>query len=182
MPLAAVQLNYNLLTRALEPEFLSFIRASGLGLVAWGPLANGLLTGRYRVDRAERAIVGTGRVTGGAFCSGHVDPFDDVVSRVLAALTRVSAETGHSAAQLALAWLLEQKENSAILIGASSTAQLVENLGALDLHLPESAKAQLDAASAIPRTHPYGFLDDDLLKALVHGLGAGEIAAPVGPN
>src|SRR5262245_42789037 len=40
---AAVQLNYNLLTRSLEPEFFSLIAATGVGLVAWGPLANGLL-------------------------------------------------------------------------------------------------------------------------------------------
>jgi aryl-alcohol dehydrogenase-like predicted oxidoreductase len=131
-------------------------------------LANGLLTGRYKVDQAEKKIIGSGRLTQ-SFSTGHVNPFDAVVFRVLRSLALLSQETGYSAAQLALAWLLRQRENSTVLLGVSSTEQLLENLGALDVCMTDEVKAQLDTASTTSCSHPYGFLEDELQETLVTG-------------
>lgn len=164
---AAVQLNYNLLVRSIEHEFLPFVRLSGLGLVCWGALANGLLTGRYRVDLEKREVLGSGRLTE-SFTTGNVDPFEEVVVRVLSCLARLSSEIGHTPAQIALAWLLHKPEIASVALGASSQTQLLDNLESLKVMLPFDALAELDQASAQPIPYPYTFLDDGL-QALVHG-------------
>ncbi|MFY1597069.1 aldo/keto reductase [Micromonospora sp. WMMD737] len=164
---AAIQLNYNLLVRALEGEFLPFVRHTGTGLVSWGPLANGLLTGRYGIDPERRQVSGAGRVTA-TFTTGDVDPFSPVVARVLDRLADLSAETGHSPAQIALAWVLARSEVSTVLLGVSSAGQLAENLRAAELTLAPEVLAALDAASGVPVEHPYTFYTDEL-QTLVHG-------------
>ncbi|GAA2794779.1 aldo/keto reductase [Kitasatospora paracochleata] len=167
-PPAALQLNHNLLVRSAEHEFFPFARLTGTGIVAWGPLANGLLTGRYRIDRAERRITGPGRVTE-TFGTGDVDPFRAGVPEVLALLGKLSGELHCTPAQLALAWLLSKPEISSVALGLSSPDQLVENLKAIDLTPPLEALAALDQASAEPVPYPYTFLQDDLQRELVHG-------------
>jgi aryl-alcohol dehydrogenase-like predicted oxidoreductase len=164
---AVVQLNYNLLTRAAEPEFLSFLRYSGIGMAAWGPLANGLLTGRYLVDPANRRVTGAGRLTE-TFTTGDVDPFHPVVARVLDCLEQLAARLGRPPALIALAWLLHQPEVSTVLMGVSTVEQLTENLAALEVSLDQQALTELDKASLEPPAHPYTFLTDEL-QELVHG-------------
>ena len=163
----AVQLNYNLLTRAAEPEFLSFQRNSGIGLVAWGPLADGLLSGRYTVDPVGRRIIGSGRLTD-TFTTGDVDPFSPAVSRVLRCLATLSDRLGHPPASIALAWLLRKPEVTSVLMGVSTVEQLKANLSALDVPLDADAIADIDRASLDPPVNPYTFLTDEL-QELVHG-------------
>ncbi|MFI1839317.1 aldo/keto reductase [Streptomyces olivaceoviridis] len=164
---AAVQLNYNALERTIEHEFFPFAEATGVGLVAWGPLANGLLTGRYRVDLEERRITGDGRMTQ-TFTTGDVDPFRPVVPRVIACLTDLAARTGRTPGQLALAWILSKPEITSVAVGVSSGDQLLQNLAALEISLPPEDLARIDEASAQPTPYPYTFLADGI-QALVHG-------------
>jgi len=163
---AAVQVNYNLLERSAEYEFLGYSRHSGIAVVGWGPLANGLLTGRYRVNAQERTIEGAGRLTE-SFGTGNVDPFAGHVPRVLAALDELSATTGRARAQLALAWLLGQRDLTSIAAGVSDEGQLGEYLAALSLDLPTEARLLLDDASSRPTPYPYHFLEPETQK-LVH--------------
>ena len=165
-PPAAVQMNYNLLERSVEHEIFPLLR-HGPGLVSWGPLANGLLAGRYRVDLAKREITGKGRLTG-TFTTGDVDPYQEVVVRVLDCLDELSRELGHSTAQIALAWLLHKPQVTAVVLGVSSRAQLVENCAALDVELPSDVMARLDQASARPKPYPHTFLEEEY-QVLVHG-------------
>ena len=167
-PPAAVQVNYNLLVRSTEHEFLPFARERDMGLVAWGPLANGLLTGRYEVDPENRRVIGAGRVTE-TFGTGDVDPFRPLVPKVLALLRKLSAELGCTPGRLSLAWLLARPEVSSVVLGVSSVAQLLDNLAALEVDCPTDALAALDLASAEPVPYPYTFLDDELQRELVHG-------------
>lgn len=164
---AAVQLHHNLLVRGLEGEFYSFVDFRNTGLVCWGPLANGLLAGRYQVDRDRRTITGTGRLTE-TFSTGDVDPFDAVTERVLRCLAELSADTGHHPAQLALAWLLTRRQVSTVLLGVSTEQQLIDNLSAAELDLPDEAVDRLDTASGRPPEHPWTFLTDEV-QSLVHG-------------
>ncbi|WP_424185812.1 aldo/keto reductase [Actinokineospora sp. G85] len=160
---AAIQLNHNLLVRSVEHEFVPLARTTGTSLVCWGPLANGLLAGRYRLT-PDRRVEGPGRLTQ-SFGTGNVDPF--AAAGVLEALAGVSADTGHPQAAIALSWLLNRPHVTSAVLGVSSADQLAQNLGALDLDLPEDATARLDAASAPPVPHPYDFLAPDLQR-LVH--------------
>lgn len=164
---AAVQLHHNLLVRGMEGEFYSFVDFRNTGLVCWGPLANGLLAGRYLVDRDRRTITGTGRLTD-TFSTGDVDPFDPVTERVLRCLAELSNETGHHPAQLALAWLLSRRQVSTVLIGVSTEQQLADNLAAAELDLPDEAVDRLDMASCRRPEHPWTFLTDEV-QTLVHG-------------
>lgn len=166
-PVAAVQVNYNLLVRSVEHEFVSLAENTGLGLVCWGPLANGLLTGRYRVAPGERRIEGAGRLTE-TFGTGNVDPFADMVGDVLDCLGKIAADTGHPQATIALYWLLRRARVSSVVLGVSGSEQLRENLRTLEVELPDDALAELDRVSEPAAPHPYNFMSPELQK-LVHG-------------
>ena len=166
-PPVVLQLNYNLLVRSVEHDLVPFARRSGVGVVCWGPLANGLLTGRYAVDPDRREIAGRGRLTE-TFTTGDVDPFADPAGRVLRCLTELSAELRVPANRLALAWLLRRPGVTSVALGVSSRVQLLDNLAALRVELPAEATARLDGASAVPAPYPYTFLDEQL-QSLVHG-------------
>jgi aryl-alcohol dehydrogenase-like predicted oxidoreductase len=165
-PVAAVQMNYNLLERSVEHEMFPLIGRES-ALVSWGPLANGLLAGHYDIDLAAREIRGKGRLTE-TFGTGDLDPFQEVVPRVLGCLAELSAELGCGIAQLALAWLLHKPELTAIALGVSSPEQLTGNLAALDVALSADMMARLAAASARPVPYPHTFAGPEYLE-LVHG-------------
>ncbi|WP_405590129.1 aldo/keto reductase [Streptomyces sp. NBC_01190] len=164
---AAIQVNYNLLERSVEHEFVPFARHCGVSLVSWGPLANGLLTGRYQVDPQARRITGAGRMTEN-FVTGDVDPFRDTVQRVLRCLDVSAAELGRSPAHIALAWILAKPEFAAVTLGVSSATQLRDNLQSLESGIPPETVARLDEAGAEPLPHPYTFYTD-AAQELVHG-------------
>ncbi|MET9661205.1 aldo/keto reductase [Streptomyces sp. NPDC006510] len=171
-PIAAVQLNYNLLTRSLEHEHLSYAEHGGTGLVSWGPLAGGLLAGRYRVDARRRRLEGAGRLTEGIL-GATLSPFQDIVHRTLARLDQLSEQTGESPARLALAWLLRNPRLTSVTLGVSSRAQLLDNLAAADTELPDGVMASLDEVSAPSTPHPYDFLTQEY-QDLVHGTPASD--------
>jgi len=169
--LAAVQLNYNLLTRHLELDFEDLLRISGIDMIAWGPLSNGLLAGRYRINRRTKALVGRGRLTDAIFTTGAVDPFTDVVSRTLRELRKSARETGLKQAQVALAWLLSRNPPASVVIGVSSEAQLCEHIRASEFSLDPAIVARLDNASKPTYCYPQRFLEPDI-QILVHGRDA----------
>lgn len=165
--LAVLQLRYSLLDRSAELEFGDFVSQRGCGFVAWGPLADGLLTGRYAVDVEERVLRGSGRVTT-TFTTSDIDPFREQVVGVLGRLGAIARELGCTPAQLALAWVLQRSFVSTVAIGISSHAQLVENLAAVEVAVPPEAIAELDHLSAPVVPYPYSFLQPDIQR-LVHG-------------
>ncbi len=164
---AALQLNYNLLARSIEAEYLSYVRSSGIALVAWGPLANGLLARTYQRDVEQRTLSGPGRLTEN-FVTGDVDPFREVVTRVLDCVHSLAEETGLSRVQLALGWLLNKPEVTSVVLGVSDPDQLEQNLTALEVRLESKWLDRLDAASAEPVAYPYTFFEPDV-QQLVHG-------------
>jgi aryl-alcohol dehydrogenase-like predicted oxidoreductase len=108
------------------PDLFSYVRASGLTLVAYSPL----LSGAY--VRADKPLG---------------PEFDHAgTPRRLAALQAVARETGATANQVVLAWLMGGELPVIPLVGASSVAQLEESLGAVDLELSASHRARLDEA------------------------------------
>ena len=104
----ALQLNYNLLERSVEAEFFSFVRHTGVSVVAWGPLANGVLADKYDIDVEHREVRGPGRVTEN-FTTGDIDLFRREVRPTLEALRAVATSTGLSPAIVALAWVLRAR-------------------------------------------------------------------------
>lgn len=144
-PIAALQVEHNLVVRSTEQDLLPMGQALGLGIVAWSPLGGGMLTGKYR--RGE-----TGRLQA---LGGRVFQAEDNGQRtaILDAVLAVAGETGASPGQVAIAWVASK--GSIPIIGPRTVEQLADNLGAVNVRLTPAHIARLDAVSAIPPVFPY---------------------------
>ena len=131
---------YNLLEREIEADVVSACKKHGLGILPYSPLAQGVLTGKYaggsfpdgtRAD-SERARGMMGRFLAPE-ASERVERF-----------VKVAAQAGTAPAKLALAWLLGRPQVSSVLVGASSVAQLDENLDAVEITVHPDVAAALE--------------------------------------
>ncbi len=163
-----LQYAYSLIDRGVELDIVPAGNALGLGLVAWGPLGAGLLTGKYGREKiAEAGAAGSlpnrsgvtnkggsdGRLNGDNPYGGML--FTETNFRIVDALRGIAEEIGRPMAQVALAWVVNRPGVSSVLIGASRAEQLRENVAALDIELSTEQKARLDAAGAPPLLNPY---------------------------
>ncbi|MEV6372988.1 aldo/keto reductase family protein [Micromonospora musae] len=136
------QPQYNMLWRVIEPEVLPLCRREGIGQFVFQPLAQGVLTGKYRPG--EQVPAGSRAASGGRaprFISRVLG--DSLLARVQR-LRPVAEEVGTSMAQLAIAWTLQQEGVSSAIIGASRPEQVTENAGAAGLRLEASVLARID--------------------------------------
>lgn len=131
------QPRYNLLKRDIEKRVLPVASRLGMGLVVWSPLAGGALTGKYDDGVPEG--------TRGADTSWLDDVLTDETRPRLRQLSAHARELGCTPAQLALAWCLRRDAISSVITGATKLGQLEDNLGALDVEIPEDLEAELDA-------------------------------------
>ncbi len=142
VPLVLHQVRFSLLERTPERGLLAVLEEGGVGCIAFSPLAQGLLTDRYldgipEDSRAARAYTYLERET------------VDRQQQKLVALHRIAAERGQTLAQMSLAWLLSRPAVCSVLIGASSPAQLRDNLGALEAKsFDDDTLKAIDAALA----------------------------------
>ena len=125
VPLLIHQPSYSMLNRWIEQDLLSAVDDLGVGVIAFSPLAQGMLTDRYLNGVPEDSRAAQGK---------SLDPSwltDDALTHIRA-LNDIAADRGQSLAQLALSWALRDSRVTSVLIGASSVAQLEANVGALD--------------------------------------------------
>lgn len=119
------QPKYSMLERWVESGLLNVLEEEGIGLIAFSPLAQGMLTDRYLkgIPEGSRA----------AKVHGFLKQKDITPERLtkIRKLNDVAINRGQSLAQMAIAWLLKDKRVTSVLIGASSVEQLRDNLGAL---------------------------------------------------
>jgi len=124
-PLLIHQPSYSLLNRWIEGGLLDVLGEEGIGCIVFSPLAQGLLTDRY----LDGVPAGSRASREGSLTSDMLT--DETLAKVRA-LRGVAQRRGQSLAQMALAWTLRDPRVTSTLIGASSVAQLEDNLGALD--------------------------------------------------
>jgi L-glyceraldehyde 3-phosphate reductase len=122
-PLLIHQPSYSMLNRWVEPELLTTLEQEGMGCIAFSPLAQGLLTGKYLNGVPEGS-----RVTQNGSLSR--DQLTEQTLNHIRALAGVAGRRGQSLAQLAISWVLRDPRVTSALIGASSVQQLEENLAA----------------------------------------------------
>ncbi len=127
IPLLIHQPAYNLLNRWIEKDLLDATEEIGSGVIAFTPLAQGLLTDKYLNGVPAEARVN--QPGGQSLQQGHLS--DENLARVRA-LDTIAKRRGQSLAQLALAWTLRDPRITSALIGASRPEQIVENVAALD--------------------------------------------------
>ncbi len=143
------QPQYNLLHRQrVELEYAPLYSELGLGTTIWSPLASGLLTGKYNEGVAAESRLGQEKT---AWLHDMVMGSQEErrLQRVRR-FTAVAAELGEKPAQLAIAWCLRNPHVSTVMLGASRTGQLLENLGALEVleRCDDGVWARLEAATA----------------------------------
>ncbi len=137
-PIAALEVEYAVLTREIEAETLPTLRELGIAVVAYGVLARGLIGGPSRGHGAPgdfRSMIP--RFQGENLAANQ---------KLVDALAAIAAEKGATAAQLAIAWVLARGEDVVPLVGARSRARLGESLAALDLRLTAEDLAAIEAA------------------------------------
>jgi aryl-alcohol dehydrogenase-like predicted oxidoreductase len=137
-PISAVQTEYSLWTRDPEDEVLPTLRELGIGFVAYSPLGRGFLTGRFRtIDDLEPDDF---RRTSPRFQGENFAMNLELVDRV----RELAAEKGVTAAQLALAWLLNQGPDIVPIPGTRRCERLEENVAAAAIELGPADLARLD--------------------------------------
>jgi aryl-alcohol dehydrogenase-like predicted oxidoreductase len=155
-PLCALQLEYSLIERGLELEFPALCEELGMGILAWAPLCNGLLSGKHRPS-AEGGLA-AGRVE----TVNKTGRFDRLTNRnwaIVAKLEEVAVKLGEPMARVAINWVANRRAVGSVLLGATKVEQIADTLHSLDFTIAADDLAELDRVSALPRIFPYRFLD-----------------------
>jgi aryl-alcohol dehydrogenase-like predicted oxidoreductase len=145
--IATTQNYYTVVGRDLEREIVPLIKAEGLGLLVWSPLAGGLLSGKF--GRSKRAEEGSRRTTFD-FPPVNMERAYDAIDAMQAMATarRVSV------AQIAIAWLLQQPHVTSVIIGAKRVSQLDDSVGSSEVVLTPADVATLNAIGRLALEYP----------------------------
>lgn len=141
-PLVSTQVEWSLLRRGAEAEVLPAAAHHGLGVLAWSPLAGGVLTGKYAggIPRDSRGAAEQWRDRVATYLG-------EQEARIVDAVLTAAQGLGTSPVAVSLAWLRDQPGLSAALVGARTAAQLVGALASEALDLPAEIRAALDDVS-----------------------------------
>ena len=144
------QIFYSLQARDAEYELVPAGLDQGVSILVWSPLAGGLMSGKYR--RGTEAPEGSRQLT-----DWKEPPVRDQEATydVVEVLVEVAEAHGVSAAQVALAWLLQRPGVASVIVGARTDDQLADNLAAADLELSAEDVAKLDDVSKPPLIYPH---------------------------
>lgn len=125
VPCLIHQARYSMLDRWTEPDLLPLLQQEGVGMIAFSPLAQGMLTNKYLhgIPENSRAAKSTGHLQ-------REQVTEEVINKVRQ-LNELAAGRGQTLAEMALAWLLKDDRVTSVLVGASSVEQLMDNLRAL---------------------------------------------------
>jgi aryl-alcohol dehydrogenase-like predicted oxidoreductase len=142
VPLVSNQPQYSMLWRVIEAEVVPTCRGNGIGQIVWSPIAQGVLTGKYRLGQAPPEGSRAADETGARFVQRFMT--DDVLTRV-AELEPLARDSGLTMAQLAVAWVLQNDDVSAAIVGASRPEQVAENVKASGVKLDPEVLRRIDA-------------------------------------
>jgi L-glyceraldehyde 3-phosphate reductase len=137
------QAKYSMFVRWVEDALLDTLEREGVGLIAFSPLAQGMLTDRYLhgIPADSRAAKPSGFLQRSELTPERLEQIKN--------LNAIAAERGQTLAEMSLAWLLKDPRVTSVLIGASSVAQLRDNLRAL--HSPDFTTGELETIEGILR-------------------------------
>jgi aryl-alcohol dehydrogenase-like predicted oxidoreductase len=142
VPFISNQPQYSMLWRVIEAEVIPESRELGLSQIVWSPIAQGVLTGKYLPGQAPPPGSRATDENGGAgFVSRWLE--DDILVRVQS-LRPIAESVDLSLAQLAVAWVLQNDNVAAAIIGASRPEQVTENVKAAGVRLPAEAMKRID--------------------------------------
>ncbi len=144
-PLITIQNQYSLLKRDPEEELFPMVRDQGIGMMAFSPLAVGLLSGTYGTDGSAPDGSMWGRTDRIEKLKGFMTP--EVVA-VIEAVRKIALERGKTMAQIAVNWVLSHPEITIAISGSDTIDQLDDNLGALGWNLSAEELNLLDTLTS----------------------------------
>lgn len=156
-PFVGLQIQYSLVERTVERELIPMARALDLGVTAWGPLGQGVLSGKYTANP---------QATGRANMGGPINERNLAIANEVAGLAKA---IGRTPSQVALNWLRQQPGVVIPIIGAKTLDQLRENLGCVDFQLTRDQMQSLSEVSRIDLGFPQEFITSDGIRELVFG-------------
>ena len=165
-PFTAIQVEYNLLQRTTEFDLLSMAKTFGLGVLAWSPLAAGILTGKFQHQEndSKRAFIQQ---------QGRLTPRTEAV---VAEVVGIARHIGKSPSQVALNWLLQQGEQLFPIVGARKLEQVADNLQAVGFRLDQEHLQTLDQVSRPEPVFPYSMWKNRQQMVDFLSKGGGNIA------
>jgi len=148
-----LQAFYSLVARELENELVPLCLDQGLGILVWGPLGNGFLSGKYRrgKPRPQGARLSDPK-------SEYLNLDEEKGFDIVEELDRIAQAHEATVAQAALNYLLRKQGITSVIIGARTAEQLTDNLKTTDWEMTPEEIARLDELSKPPRLYPYWFL------------------------
>ena len=149
-PIICYQPLYSLVTRDIEEELVPLCLHKNVGIVPWGPIASGFLTGKYKPG--ERSVEGSRSAEGWIF---HDRFFSPKADEALTELLKVAKEIGKTPTQVALRWALQKPGMTSVLVGARNADQFKDSCGARGWSLESAQMERLDAASAVSPRYPF---------------------------
>jgi aryl-alcohol dehydrogenase-like predicted oxidoreductase len=185
-----LQIEYSLIQRTPERELLPMARALDIGVTAWSPLGNGLLTGKYnkntdqlpqqrqQQDRSlSSSTVAEGKSRLNMFRSMSPDLVNALLNEtnllIAEEVSKISKEIGRSPAQVALNWIRRQmlpRQSKIIpIIGSRRESQIKDNLACLDYELSNELIQRLNEISKIELGFPHDFLNSEMIKEIIYG-------------
>jgi aryl-alcohol dehydrogenase-like predicted oxidoreductase len=156
-PPLTLQPQYNLLVRGIEHEIVPAALDAGIGLLPWSPLGGGWLSGKYKRDQMP-----TGATRLGENPKRGMEAYEKRNAKattwdVIEAVQDIAKARGATMAQVALAWVAAQPAVTSVILGARTSEQLADNLGAARLVLHDEELARLSRVSTSPTDdYPYG--------------------------
>jgi aryl-alcohol dehydrogenase-like predicted oxidoreductase len=152
-----LQPQYNLLVRDIELEIVAACQDAGIGLLPWSPLGGGWLTGKYKRDQVPAGATRLGENPNRGSESYAPRNAQERTWAIIGAVEEIASAHGVSMAQVALAWTAARPAVTSVILGARTTEQLADNLGAADLILSADEMARLNEVSMPqPSDYPYG--------------------------
>jgi aryl-alcohol dehydrogenase-like predicted oxidoreductase len=160
-PFVGIQVEYSLVERTAERELLPMAKELDLGMTAWSPLAQGVLSGKF---------LGAGTSEATRQQAAHIPPHHTEIAKLV---VEIAKEYGCSPSQVALAAIRQMSKWGDIIpiIGGRNLAQIKDNIGCLDVTLDESQLKRLDEATAIDLGFPHNMLKRDFVRDFSFGKG-----------
>jgi aryl-alcohol dehydrogenase-like predicted oxidoreductase len=159
--LAAIQVLYSLSERSIEGEFLPMAEMLDLAVCCWSPLDQGLLTGKY--------TQGSGGGSDSLRNNLHGGCVPEEKAPIVAEVEKVAAELGCTASQVALRWLRQRSPRAIPIMGARTEAQLRDNLGAVDVTIPDELYERLETTSRRPLAWPHEMFSSPAQTGFTYG-------------
>lgn len=156
----AGQYQYSLVQRDIEYEFSDMAPSEGIGLIPWGPLGGGFLSGKYKKgDRPTAAAAGRIATASDEQEEHWGRRATERNWQILDVVGDIAEKRAASYSQVALAWLRAKTTVSSVILGARTLEQLKDNLGAATIELLPEEIARLDSVSQLPELYPYGVIE-----------------------